>query len=297
MSTSSVSSSTVVYFITGANRANGIGFGLTEELAKRPNTLVYATARDAAKADALQQLAKKHSNVRVVQLRVDSDADHQAAAKRVEAEAGRVDVVIANAGISNSDAYQPVEKLSIDKLREHFEVNAVGPARLFKALFPLLSRSSKPIYTVVSSFAGSVGYQTNLPKFYVANYGSSKAAANFLVQRIHVEHTNITAFPIHPGWVKTDMSVEHLTQHAAHCTCTCYMRDTHTTALFAFLPLSTCVQGQCRSEDSRHGGGAHVARAECVGHTEDRRSGHTRDAQRQVLEFGGRQGAAVVRGG
>ena len=53
MSTSSVSSSTVVYFITGANRANGIGFGLTEELAKRPNTLVYATARDAAKADAL----------------------------------------------------------------------------------------------------------------------------------------------------------------------------------------------------------------------------------------------------
>ena len=141
----------------------------------------------------------------MVQLRVDSDADHQAAAKRVEAEAGRVDVVIANAGISNSDAYQPVEKLSIDKLREHFEVNAVGPARLFKALFPLLSRSSKPIYTVVSSSAGSLASQSSAANFHVATYGSSKAAANFLVQRVHVEHTNITAFPIHPGWVKTDM--------------------------------------------------------------------------------------------
>ena len=87
----------------------------------------------------------------------------------------------------------------------HFETNTVGPARLFKALFPLLSRSSKPIYTVVSSSAGSIASQSNLANFHVGNYGSSKAAANFLVQRIHVEHTNITAFPIHPGWVRTEM--------------------------------------------------------------------------------------------
>ena len=194
---------TVVYFITGANR--GIGYGLAERLSARPSTLVFATARDPAKADKLQQLAKQHSNVRVVKLSVDSDADHASAAKQVEVEAGRVDVVIANAGIANADAYEPIERLSIDKMREHFEVNAVGPARLVKAFIPLLNRSSKPKFVVISSFIGSVSYQSNLTTFPVATYGSSKAAANFITQRVHIEHPNITAFPLSPGWVQTDM--------------------------------------------------------------------------------------------
>ena len=39
----------------------------------------------------------------------------------------------------------------------------------------------------------------------VNNYGPSKAAINFVVQRIHVEHPTIIAFPLHPGVVWTDM--------------------------------------------------------------------------------------------
>ena len=199
----SAPATTTVYFITGANR--GIGYGLTERLAARPNTLVFATARDPSKADKLQQLAKQHSNVRVLKLRVDSDEDHATAAKQVEAEAGRVDVVLANAGISSPDGYQPIVKLSIDKLREHFEVNAVGPVRLFGALFTLLNRSAQPKFVVVSSLAGSIGFQTNFAAYPLANYGSSKAAVNFLPQRIHLEHPNIVTFPLHPGLVQTDM--------------------------------------------------------------------------------------------
>jgi len=199
----SVPISTVVYFITGANR--GIGYGLTERLASRPRTLVFAAARDPTKADQLQQLAKQHSNIRIVKLSADSDADHAKAAKQVEAVAGRVDVVIANAGISNPDAYQPVEKLSLDKLREHFEVNAVGPVRLFGALFTLLDRSCQPKFVVVSSGLGSVARQADFAGFHVGNYGASKAAVNLLTQRVHVEHPAIIAFPLDPGWVQTDM--------------------------------------------------------------------------------------------
>ena len=199
----SAPASTTVYFITGASR--GIGFGLTERIAARPDTLVFAGARDPAKADKLQQLAKQHTNIRVVQLAVTSDADHKAAAKQVEAEAGRVDVLLANAGISNADAYEKVEALSLDKLRENFEVNAVGPIRLFDAFFALLSRSALPKYVVVSSTLGSVESSAKFPTFHVANYGTSKAAVNFLVNRVHVEHPHITAFPLCPGWVQTDM--------------------------------------------------------------------------------------------
>jgi len=199
----SVPSTTTVYFITGANR--GIGYGLTERLAARPDTLVFATARDPSKADKLQQLAKQHSNLRVVKLSVDSDEDHATAAMQVEAEAGRVDVVIANAGIANMDSYVPIEHLAINKLREHFEVNTVGPVRLFSALFSLLNRSLSPKFVVVSSAAGSIGAQSNLASWHLGVYGTSKAALNFLTQRIHLEHPNITAFPLSPAWVQTDM--------------------------------------------------------------------------------------------
>ena len=38
-----------------------------------------------------------------------------------------------------------------------------------------------------------------------ASYGTSKAALNFMIRKIHFEHTELTAFPIDPGWVQTDM--------------------------------------------------------------------------------------------
>ena len=198
-----VTPNTVVYFISGANR--GIGFGLTERLASRRDALVYAGARDPAKADKLQQLASKHPNVRVVKLAVDSDADHTAAAALVQSEAGRVDVVLANAGIAEADAYELTNSQTIDKLRQHLEVNTIGPVRLFNAFFPLLSRSSNPKYIAVSSVIGSIASQPAMAGFRTANYGSSKAAINYILQRIHVEHPTITAFPLHPGWVQTEM--------------------------------------------------------------------------------------------
>jgi len=178
---------------------------VTERLAARPDALIYAGARDPAKADKLQQLASKHPNVRVVKLAVDSDADHTAAAALVQAEAGRVDIVLANAGLSEADAYELTSKQTIDKLRQHFEVNTVGPVRLFNAFFPLLTRSTNPKFIVVSSMVGSIASQVNFAGFRTANYGSSKAAINFITQRIHLEHPTITAFPLHPGWVRTDM--------------------------------------------------------------------------------------------
>ena len=197
------SSSTTVYFVTGCNR--GIGLAVTQQLAARPNTLVFATARDPSRADKLQQLAKQHSNVRIVQLAVTSDEEHTAAARLVEAEAGRVDVVLANAGICQNEAMVPTERMTVEAIREHHEVNTLGPVRLFTAFYPLLTRSADPKFVVVSTAAGSIGYASKASGLLAAQYGSSKAAVNFLVRRIAVEHADLTAFPLHPGLVATEM--------------------------------------------------------------------------------------------
>ena len=195
--TDSAAASTTVYVISGANR--GLGYGVVEQLASRTDAVIYAGARNPAKADKLQQLAKQHSNVHVVQLQADSEEDHKALAARVEKETGRADVVWANAGICAVETWAPVAQYSIAAIREHLDVNTFHPLIMYQAFHTLLSRSSNPKFIVSSSASGSTGLLEQLGAIPQLAYGISKAAVNNLTRRIHFENTTITALPIHPG--------------------------------------------------------------------------------------------------
>jgi len=209
----SADASKTVYVISGANR--GLGYGVTEQLVKRSNSVVYAGARDPSKADKLQQLAKQHSNVHVVQLRADSEADHKEVAARLETEAGRVDVVWANAGMCVLDAWKPVKDVSITALREHIEVNAIHPLLMYQAFYALLGRSSNPKLMVSSSSAGSTQLLEMLKAAPQLVYGLSKAAVNNLTRRIHFEDDKITAVPFHPGTACTHTATHRTARRAA----------------------------------------------------------------------------------
>lgn len=83
--------------VSGANR--GIGYGLTETLAKRPNTVVFAGARDPVNAKSLNNLAAQYPNaIHVIKLTSASVEDNKAAVAEIKKTTGQLDVVIANAG-------------------------------------------------------------------------------------------------------------------------------------------------------------------------------------------------------
>ncbi len=191
-----------VYLISGANR--GIGFGLVSDLIKRNNVVVFAGTRNPEQALELKQLQAKHKNLHIVKLASTNVEEAKLVAKEIEQTAGRVDVVIANAGIANSYA-NPAEE-DLDAIREHFEVNTLGPLVLYQATRYLLKQSAEPKFIVISTVIASIAMQEKLPFPGVA-YGTSKAAVNYVTKRIHIENdgTNFTAFVIHPGWVQTDM--------------------------------------------------------------------------------------------
>ena len=162
---------TSVYVITGSNR--GLGLKTVELLASRPDAVIYAGARDTTKADQLQQLAKQHSNIRIVQLGVDSDADHAAVVKKVQAEVGRVDVVLANAGYNSEACHRPIKDAPLDEFRQCLEVNAVGVLRLYQHFVPLLQQSKQRKFIVTSSVAGNIESQVGV-KIPIAVYCASK---------------------------------------------------------------------------------------------------------------------------
>lgn len=193
---------TQAWFVTGANR--GIGFEIVKFAANR-GYIVFAGVRDPSKASALSQLANQYDHrIHLVKLTSASVSDADAAAKLVQDTTGGLDVVIANAGIANN--WQPIEDVDIASVREHFEVNTVGAIILFQALYPLLLKRQTRKFITISSNAASIGAIFDSPH---TAYGTSKAALNFVTQSIHKEHSSegFIAFPIHPGFVTTDMGL------------------------------------------------------------------------------------------
>lgn len=75
------------------------GLGLVQQLALRDNTVVFAGARKPAEATHLHELEKQfQGKVHVVELVSADDAGNAGAIEKIKTVAGRLDVVIANAG-------------------------------------------------------------------------------------------------------------------------------------------------------------------------------------------------------
>ncbi|KAK5710118.1 hypothetical protein LTR17_019180 [Elasticomyces elasticus] len=190
--------------ITGANK--GIGTGLVTEYLARPDTTVIAAVRDPSAKDsqALETLPKgANSRLIVVKIASTSETDASSAVETLRSQdISHLDTVYANAGIFKREAFVGVSQSKTSDFIEHIDVNVGGPLRLFQATLPLLNAAEKPTFVLVSSVADTIGGAEKMP-FKVTAYGASKAAANFLLRRIHVEHENVVSIAMHPGAVQT----------------------------------------------------------------------------------------------
>ncbi|KAL1666178.1 hypothetical protein EV121DRAFT_202922 [Schizophyllum commune] len=199
-------STPTVYLVSGANR--GIGLALVTTLAARPDTIVFAGARQPSSATELQKLATAHpGKVHVVSL-VSADKEiNLAAVKTIREKAGHLDVVIANAAVG--DAHDGALDVKKEDMIRHFDINVNGPLLLFQATYQLLKESKAPKFVALTSPMGSIHTGASWPGG-LYNYGASKAAMNWVVRKLHHDFQDIVAFPISPGFVESDMSQEVL---------------------------------------------------------------------------------------
>ncbi|PRP80298.1 brain chitinase and chia [Planoprotostelium fungivorum] len=197
-----------IWLVSGANR--GIGFSLVQNLVTRPNVVVYAGARDPYKATELQKLAAEHQNLYIVKLTSGSIEEAKDAAAVIEKRSGGLDYVIANAGIGNSG--HRLKDVPVEDINEHFQVNVVGVLVLFQAVLPLLLKRPTRVFEAIGSSVASNANAHQLKDIKNGSYSLSKAALNYLVKRISVEHADegLIAFTVHPGLVETDLTRELL---------------------------------------------------------------------------------------
>ena len=194
------------YLITGANR--GIGKGLLEAYLLRPNTTVIAAVRDVETSK--KQLASvptgQGSKLIIVKIDSSSQTDPASAVEELQTKYGieSIDVVVSNAGIMPTKAIVPVLKTEADWVRECFEVNTIGPLLLIQAFYPLLAKTAKPRFLAITSTIGSIGKLEEYAVPFFA-YGLSKAAANYLMAKLHWENKDLISAAYNPGWVQTEI--------------------------------------------------------------------------------------------
>ncbi|MGA2829430.1 MAG: SDR family NAD(P)-dependent oxidoreductase [Streptosporangiaceae bacterium] len=193
--------------ITGANK--GLGREAARQLIAAGHT-VYIGSRDEQRGkETAGQLG-----ARLLVIDVTSDESVQAAAEQVRQEAGRLDVLVNNAGIAGGRP-APADVTAAD-VQAVYDTNVFGVVRVTHAFLPLLQASDAPVIVNVSSGLGSLAVTTNPERmesrFPTLAYSSSKAAVNMLTSQYAKAFPAIRINVVDPGYTATDLNANSGTQ-------------------------------------------------------------------------------------
>ena len=205
-------SETKIALVTGANK--GIGYAIATGLGAL-GYRVGVGARDAVRLEtAVEKLRAAGVDAFGVPLDVTGAQSVVDAAELIERQAGRLDVLVNNAGISGEMGpgwVQDPTTLDLDLVRTVVETNVIGVIRVTNAMLPLLRRAASPRIVNVSSAVGSVTRQAD-PDIEIgpimAAYAPSKSFLNAVTVQYarQLADTNILINAACPGLVATDFT-------------------------------------------------------------------------------------------
>ncbi|HKE66219.1 MAG TPA: SDR family NAD(P)-dependent oxidoreductase [Micromonosporaceae bacterium] len=195
--------------ITGASK--GLGLALAGRLANAGWHLII----DARGAEALHAAADKlrvdgsaacraepvgsGERVRIEPIVGDiTSAGHRDALIRAATAAGRLDLLVNNAGTLGPSPLPSGADLDPAALRDIVETNVVAPHELTRAALPLL-RASHGVVVDITSDAAVEAY----PGW--GGYGAAKAATEQLRNVLAAEESDVTVWRVDPGDLRTDM--------------------------------------------------------------------------------------------
>jgi NAD(P)-dependent dehydrogenase (short-subunit alcohol dehydrogenase family) len=178
-----------VVLITGCS--SGIGEATARRLLADGHRVV-ATAR---RAETLAPLAE--AGATTLALDVTREETMRAALATVEERFGRIDVLVNNAGYSQSGA---AEEVPLDAVRRQFETNVFGGLRLAQLVLPGMRRRKWGRIINLSSMGGRLTF----PGFGV--YHASKYALEALSDalRFEVRRLGVDVVLIEPGLIKSE---------------------------------------------------------------------------------------------
>lgn len=196
---------TLNILVTGASA--GIGAAVARRLADDGHRVFGTTRNLAAMAEAIGgesapgepssgRCSKARAPIRYLELDVTDRASVERCVEQVISEAGRIDVLINNAGWG---VYGPVEEVSIDQAEKIFDTIYFGALRMIQAVAPSMRERGSGVIVSVSSVAGRVV----LP--FQVHYSAAKAALEALTLGVRQEMKpfGVIAIVVEPSDIRT----------------------------------------------------------------------------------------------
>jgi short-subunit dehydrogenase len=180
--------------ITGAS--SGLGRGLALHYAAK-GVKVYAAARRTEQLETLKAEAKGE----IVPFTLDvsnGDATFEAV-RKLDADSGGLDLVIANAGTADATSGK---KIDWAKVKRIIDVNVTGAAATISGALPGMVERKRGHLVGVSSVSAIAG----LPR--LSTYAASKAFLSHFLESIRhdVAPLGIVVTVLQPGYIKTDLT-------------------------------------------------------------------------------------------
>lgn len=200
--------------ITGANR--GIGFETARQLGQLGIKVLVGARSEENGKEAAAKLQAEGFDATFVLLDVDDAKTHESAAKYVEENYGKLDILINNAAVSldelENNAPIGASRTSAEVFRKTFDTNFFNTIALTQKFVPLVKKSDAGRIVFLSSGLGSLTLHSDpdspIYNYKLPAYDISKTALNgYAVHLAHeLKDTAIKVNAAHPGSVVTDMN-------------------------------------------------------------------------------------------
>ena len=180
--------------ITGAS--SGFGRDTAETLHHAGHT-VYASMRGAQGKNREAAEALRKLGIKTVELDVSDDASVEAGVKNVLAEAGKIDVLVNNAGIGSAGV---TEAFTTEQAKAIFDTNVIGLLRVTRAVLPSMRQQHDGLIINIGSILGRVTFP------FVGIYGASKFAVEALTDslRYEVSQLGVEVVEVQPSGYPTN---------------------------------------------------------------------------------------------
>jgi 3-oxoacyl-[acyl-carrier protein] reductase len=190
--------------VTGGSR--GIGAATVKLFAQAGADVVFSYNKSREAAGQIEQEARKHGT-RIESQKADLSkmTDAKALIEFARERLGRLDILVANAGVWNEkDA--PIEELTEREWDEMIRVNLKSAYAVIHFAVPHMIAQKSGRIVAISSTAAQRGESLH------AHYAASKGAIISFVKSLSTElaRHNILVNCVAPGWVDTDMSASVL---------------------------------------------------------------------------------------
>ncbi|MFE9102462.1 SDR family oxidoreductase [Actinomadura geliboluensis] len=197
-----------IALVTGANK--GIGYEIAAGLGALGWSVGVGARDDARREAAVEKLRAEGVDAFGVPLDVTDDASVQAAAALIEERAGRLDVLVNNAGVTGGGPQEPT-RVTPEIMRTAVETNVIGVIRVTNTMLPLLRRSASPRIVNMSSTVGSLTRQS-MPDGETGPISAAYAPSKTFLNAVTVQYakelrgTGILINAACPGYCATDLN-------------------------------------------------------------------------------------------